>query len=155
MADKESIFRTVGASNHSEGERANEDFYASDPVAIDGLLSKETFSHKIWEPACGMGHLSDRLKKHGFEVRESDLILRKEGVEQKDFLFFNNDEWVGDIITNPPYNIARRFVEQSLQCVQRGGKVAMLLRLLFLESQERRKLFNSAPPYGCTSIPTA
>lgn len=146
MADKESIFRTVGASNHSKGERANEDFYASDPVAIDGLLSKETFSHKIWEPACGMGHLSDRLKTHGFEVRESDLVLRKEGAEQKDFLFFNNDEWDGDIITNPPYNIARRFVEQSLQCVRQGGKVAMLLRLLFLESQERRELFNATPP---------
>lgn len=140
------IFKMLGASNHSKGERAEADFYASDPKAIDGLLSKEAFGRRIWEPACGMGHLSDRLRTFGHEVRESDLVLRKDGVEQMDFLLFNGEEWDGDIITNPPYSVAREFVEQSLRCVQGGRKVAMLLKLLFLESAERRVLFDAAPP---------
>lgn len=140
------IFRTIGASNHSDGERASEDFYASDPAALDGLLDRESFCRRVWEPACGMGHLSDKLKRLGYDVRESDLVVRKEGVEQRDFLFFNTEGYDGDIITNPPYAVAQEFVEQSLRCVSDGHKVAMLLKLLFLEGLERRKLFDVHPP---------
>lgn len=144
--NKEDMYRLIGSSNHTGEARGEEDFYASDPASIDGLLEKETFSKHIWEPACGMGHLSDKLKNLGYDVRESDLVLRKEGAEQKDFLFFNEDRFGGDIITNPPYALAQEFVEQSLKCVGEGHKVAMLLRLLFLESIERRRLFDIAPP---------
>ena len=37
-----SVFKTLGATNHTDGERAENDFYATDPVAIDKLLSKFT-----------------------------------------------------------------------------------------------------------------
>lgn len=153
--NKEDMYRLIGSSNHTGEARGEEDFYASDPASIDGLLEKETFSKHIWEPACGMGHLSDKLKNLGYDVRESDLVLRKEGAEQKDFLFFNEDRFGGDIITNPPYALAQEFVEQSLKCVGEGHKVAMLLRLLFLESIERRRLFDIAPPFVFTSIQSA
>ena len=42
---KESIFVTHGASNHSNGKRADLDYYATDPIAIDKLLQREKFNH--------------------------------------------------------------------------------------------------------------
>lgn len=80
MADwtgnKNTVYVTLGASNHSETEREVNDFYATDPLAIDQLLSKETPCHDIWECACGKGHLSKRLEEFGFNVKSTDLIYR-------------------------------------------------------------------------------
>ena len=33
-----SIYKTLGASNHTEEDRQSEDFYATDPKAVDLLL---------------------------------------------------------------------------------------------------------------------
>lgn len=40
----ESKFITLGASNHTDKERQNEDFYATDPIAAELLLKEEVFS---------------------------------------------------------------------------------------------------------------
>lgn len=61
--NKASVYKTLAASNHSSSEREKNDFYATDPKAIDLLLEKEKFSDLIWEPACGQGHLSKRLEQ--------------------------------------------------------------------------------------------
>ena len=50
-----SIFKTLGASNHTEEEREVNDYYATDPNTIKPLLVHEKISHKIWECACGGG----------------------------------------------------------------------------------------------------
>lgn len=48
-----SIFATHGASNHSNTERADLDYYATDPAAVEALLAVEDFTRAVWEPACG------------------------------------------------------------------------------------------------------
>ena len=99
---KNAVFRIIGASNHSEGERQSEDFYATDPRAIDELLLREKFSKKIWECAVGSGNLAYRLMQAGYEVKCSDIIDRGvPNTEITDFLTYNGN-WEGDIITNPP-----------------------------------------------------
>lgn len=146
--NSKSVFVTNGASNHSDGERAELDYYATSPEAVEALLTHESFSHDIWEPACGELHISRTLEAHGHNVRSSDIVARCHGVETKDFLMFNTDTFDGDIITNPPYAYAEDFVLQALQCVTEGHKVAMLVRLLFLEGQSRRKrIFDVCPPH--------
>ena len=50
--DKSVIYRTMGASNHTQDDRAEQDFYATDPRAIDLLLEREEFSPSILEPSC-------------------------------------------------------------------------------------------------------
>ena len=60
--------KTLGASNHVSEDRAKHDYYATDPKAIELLLDEETFSHEIWEPACGEGHLSKALIDRGYDV---------------------------------------------------------------------------------------
>ena len=54
--------------------------------------------------------------------------------------------WDCDIITNPPYKYAKEFVEHALDLVTEGHKVAMFLKLTFLEGQGRRELFRNTPP---------
>ena len=77
--DTHSVFVTVGASNHSKGERQNEDFYASHPSAGEWLMRLEKFNGPIWECCAGQGHLSKVFEAHGYEVRSTDLIDRGYG----------------------------------------------------------------------------
>ena len=148
-----SIYVTLGASNHTDKEREKNDYYATEPRAVELLLDKETFSPLIWEPACGEGHITKVLEGRGHDVISTDLIDRGYGkvldflkVRQKD-LYCNPDNinLAFDIITNPPYKFATEFVEQALSLVQNGNKVAMFLKLTFLEGKNRRKLFELTP----------
>lgn len=50
--DKNSIYKILGASNHTEKERQKNDYYATEPHATELLLEKERFSSNIWECAC-------------------------------------------------------------------------------------------------------
>jgi hypothetical protein len=143
--NKNSTWVTLGASNHSLGERQKEDYYATEPAATDWLCKLETFTNPILEPSCGEGHISKQLIKHGYDVVSRDLVDRGYG-EVKDFLYMNNEKWSGDIITNPPYIAAQEFVEQALSMIQEGHKVAMFLKLTFLEGKQRAKLFKENPP---------
>ena len=61
----------LGASNHSEKEREINDYYATDPMALEiflKALERDGFKlhNRIWECACGQGHLSKVLKNKGF-----------------------------------------------------------------------------------------
>ena len=143
--NKNSTWVTLGASNHSLGERQKEDYYATEPAATEWLCKLETFTNPILEPSCGEGHISKQLIKHGYDVVSRDLVDRGYG-EVKDFLFFKNEQWGGDIVTNPPYAAAQEFVEQALSMIQEGHKVAMFLKLTFLEGKQRAKLFKENPP---------
>ena len=107
--NKNSVYTTLGASSHTEEAREVNDYYATDPIAIDLLLKEETFDENIWECACGEGHMSERLKENGFEVYSTDLVDR--GYEDEILDFLNSDvSFNGDIITNPPYKYAKEFI---------------------------------------------
>lgn len=148
MADKynRKVYATIGASNHTDSEREENDYYATDPIAIKLLLDecKEEFSHKIWEPCCGEGHLSKELEARGYDVLSSDLIFRGYGIGGYDFLE-QSTIWDGDIITNPPYKYAKEFVEHAFNLIEDGHKVAMFLKLTFLEGKQRKELFKKCP----------
>lgn len=144
------VFSTLGASNHANVVRAEADLYCTHPEAVEKLLEIESFNKDVWEPCCGLGHISGVLERHGHKVRKSDIISRREDIEVFDFLSIGNTEkWAGDIITNPPYNRATEAIYKALSVVKTGCKVAMWLRILFLESLERKKLFTNYPPSWC------
>lgn len=145
MNNKHGVFVTLGASNHTTNTRAEHDYYATDPRAIELLLDEEKFSNRIWECACGEGHISKVLEQKGYNVLSTDLIDRGYGTGGVDFLS-SNRMFDGDIITNPPYKHAIEFVKCALNSILEGHRVAMLLRLSFLEGKSRRVLFNQYPP---------
>ena len=143
--NSKAIFSCHGASNHSKEEREFYDYYATPPVATELLCELETFSKNILEPCCGEGHISKVLQKYGYNVESFDLIDRGFGKGEIDFLQYNEivDK---DIITNPPYSEAAEFVRHAMDIITDGHKVAMFLKLTFLEGQGRRELFKKYPP---------
>jgi len=145
--NKKTTFASLGASNHTEKEREERDFYATDPTAIDDLTEVEEFYHKIWEPACGNGHMSIRLRDNWkFNVFSSDIIKRDFECKELDFLTYDKKNVDCDIVTNPPYKYAQEFIEKALEVVAPGRKVAMFLKLTFLEGQKRKIFFEKYPP---------
>ena len=143
---KNTIYLTLGASNHTDKERQNEDYYATHPEAAEWLIKLEYFDGKdIWECASGENHLANVFKDAGFTVRTSDIIKRTEETEVIDFLTYEG-EWNGHIITNPPYKNAQEFIEKALSSVPEGKKVCMFLKVQFLEGKARRKMFEKYPP---------
>ena len=144
-----SVFISIGASNHSETDRQKDDYYATDPIAIDKLLSAGAeINHKVWECACGGGHLAKRLIDNGFDVYATDISNRGFGKADVDFLK-QTEIFNGDILTNPPYKFAKEFLVKALSLIENGHKVFMLLKLTFLESKNRKELFENTPPEMC------
>lgn len=143
----------LGARNYALNERETNDYYATEPKAAHLLMEVEKFSPMMWECACGEGHLAKEFEKAGYQVYATDLIDRGYG-SQQDFLTSDAPPFAGfDIITNPPYSKAQEFVEHALNISADGCKVAMFLKIQFLEGKSRRELFKKYPPktvYVCS-----
>lgn len=147
VGNRSAVFVTNGDTSHSDRSREERDYYATDPRAVEELLKREQFDSYILEPACGGGHISKVLEKNGYTVVSSDIVKRD--YEWQDYtvdFLHDNIVWGGDIITNPPYKYATEFVNHALEIITSGHKVAMFLKLTFLEGEKRRKLFEENPP---------
>ena len=109
-------------------------------------MQVEKFSPFIWECACGEGHLSKEFQKAGYTVCSTDKVYRGFGYVE-DFLQAQEPPFPQcDIITNPPYKYAKEFVEHALNISAEGRKVAMFLKVQFLEGKSRKELFKKYPP---------
>ena len=133
------------AQTDDPANRETHDFYPTHPGATRALLAVEQFDGPVWEPACGDGAMSRVMEAAGLEVISSDLIDRGYGEGGRDFLM----EWAPrapHIVTNPPFRWAIEFADRALTLArQPGGKVALFLRLAFLEGLERQRWFATAP----------
>ena len=140
---KNNVYTVLGASNHVKEERQEVDFYATHPIAAKLLCEVESFN-TVLEPAAGAGHLSKELKKYIDFVHSSDLMDHGYGETGIDFLTYY-ERWNGDIVTNPPYKEAEKFIRHALDIIPNGRKVAMFLKVQFLEGKARKKLFEEYP----------
>ena len=114
------------------------DYYATNPKAISRLLHQKQLPHVIYECACGEGHLSEELKKHGHEVISTDLIDRGYGTGGIDFLKVDKlKEDCACILTNPPYKFTLEFIEHSLELLPEGGEAIFLLNVNNLAGKTR------------------
>jgi len=125
------------------------DFYPTPAWATYALLDNEFFEGLTHEPACGNGAISDvLLKQANLEVISYDLHDRGYGLAGNDFTLYPHIPWTekpNNIITNPPFTLAENFVEAGLSVVK--SKLALLLRLAFLEGADRqRNIFAQRPP---------
>ena len=133
------------AQTDDPANRETHDFYPTHPGATRALLMVEAFDGLIWEPACGDGAMSRVLEAAGNEVISTDLIDRGYGEGGRAFLM----EWAPrapHIVTNPPFRWAREFADRALLLSRApGGKVALFLRLAFLEGLGRQRWFATTP----------
>jgi len=144
--NRQTVFKNIGASNHTDNDRQSHDYYATEPKAVRLLLELEKFEGDIWECACGEGHLSEEIKKFGFNVHSSDLIDRGYG-DVKDFLSIDNfNETDMNIITNPPYRYANEFIIKAMTILKEGKKLALFLPIRYLEGKARKRIYKEFPP---------
>lgn len=140
---------TLGSRNYAINDRQNEDFYATHPKAVRLLLEIEHFdkSVPIWECACGQGHLSEEMKRLGYEVKSTDLFDRNYGTPNIDFIGLERHEWYGNIITNPPFVFASEFITRALETIPNGNKAAFFLPIRYLEGKARGQIYKYTPPH--------
>ena len=135
------------ACNSRSNDVAENDYYATDPIAMEKLCDVFEFHKWIWEPACGEGHLSKVLESRGYDVISTDLIDHNfGGYETLDFLQTNEKNLKEDIVTNPPYKFANEFVKKALDSIANDYYVVFFLKLSFVSSKGRRKFFEENPP---------
>lgn len=123
------------------------DFYETPPEAVHALMKVEKWDPpycqvwQVWEPCAGNGAIVKALNQHGIGVLATDIVQRDFPLlSVSDFLQHDGEAWnCPYIITNPPYNQAEAFVRQALKCAT--TKVAMFMRIGFLESQGRYRMF--------------
>lgn len=133
--------------------REDNDFYATDPIAIDILLKDfnvlKYYTNKvIWECAAGAGNLSNRLIELGYNVYATDLMDRGcdniySGI---DFLKCKHLPYNCNIIlTNPPFKYATEFAQKALELLPNGGYYIAFMNISYITGQKR---YNSIYKHG-------
>ena len=126
--------------------RAANDWYVEPEWAVRGLLDVQRFSGLVWDPACGKGTIPRTFAAQGHAVAGTDLVDRGFGAGGDDFLEFapaRAENRVENIVCNPPFNLAEEFLRHALKLARH--KVALLLRLSWLEGRGRAWVFNETP----------
>lgn len=118
--------------------------YTTPEWATQALLHVEKFHTEVWEPCCGMGHISKVLANAGYQVTSTDKFNHGYGDTGVDFFHVEPDSRM-DVVTNPPYDndwIHMKVLDRlmSLEHVQ---KFALFLPVTTLENAERAIYFKN------------
>ena len=129
-------------TRHPYSARGN-DLYETPEVATVALMRAVALPQTMWEPACGPGAIVRVLRHAGHRVIATDLIDYRSPDQDdagRDFLLERRTpDGVEMIVTNPPFKLAAQFAAHALSLCPR---VAMLLRLTFLESTRRNAILD-------------
>ena len=152
-----SIYKTLGASNHTEDERQSEDFYSTQKQTVLSLLNKLkeyniNLSNSVMiEPAVGSGN----ILKACFETNEGYNKYLAYDIVDRGFPNTNIADWLTvsrpnidnlAIVANFPYNKIQNHTEHSLSVLKDGEYLIELAKIQFLEGKARREMFNKNPP---------
>jgi hypothetical protein len=96
----------------------------------------------VLEPACGNGGIATPLAAAGYTVTCTDIADPESPL---DFLSMTSAA-CDLIITNPPFDTAREFIEHALDLGV--GFVGMLLRIDYDSAKTRRHLFGDCPMFA-------
>ena len=134
---------TAPKAKHSGYERDEHDWYVEPAWCTELLCKHMEFDGPIHDPACGRGTIPEALAAAGYQSSGRDIVDRGwPALPPRDFLADKAD--CLNIVTNPPYKLAEAFARHALKHTRH--KIAILVRLDFLASQRRHKLFTEHPP---------
>lgn len=147
------------AGSNPKNDRVENDFYVTDPVAVQKLLHKYSINGtEILEPCVGNGSIANTIKKfyaNKHNITGVDIVDRGyPNTIVHDYLTWETDKKFDCIITNPPYSLAKEFVEKSMELLNEGydedgyakGQLIMFLKIQFLEGAKRKAMFEKYPP---------
>ena len=127
------------------------DWYSTDINTLKALLQRLVMdnihlSKKVLEPCCGNGIISEELIKTNHTVGSYDLYDRGYGNVGQDFFKTLKIPNKTDILTNPPYEIAQKFIRHALNILHNNRMCILLLKTQFLEDSDNKEFFESYPP---------
>jgi hypothetical protein len=141
--------------------RRKHDFYPTPSWATEELLKRTLIQGRVFECCVGDGAISKVLEQEpGVSVVTNDIDRAHKAhyygdASSVDFWndnFWNQDNGIDWVVTNPPFNAAAEIVPTAFTFAKRG--IAMLLRLSFLEPTEDRGSFlNTFPPTDLIVLP--
>lgn len=144
-----------------DNKRKEHDFYPTPVEEVEKILKYidlRNRGNKVLEPGAGNGNIVETVKKQypnkhmtSIEIREEEelcLTLMSDKVIIDDFLSLDIKEKYDVIIGNPPFTLAKEFVEKSLSLLNDEGILIFLLRTAFLESQKRYEFWQKNPING-------
>ena len=147
---KEILSGTSLAGMSTTRERVQDDYYATPYQATEMLLDEVKFNGNFLEPCVGGGHIVDVIKKYYPDECVYGVDLVDRGYPNTLVTDFLKHDFLGqkfdNVVTNPPYSLAQEFLEKSMEVVNDGGKIAMFLKIQFLEGAKRREMFKKYPP---------
>lgn len=137
------------AGGNSMTEKADNDFYATDPKTLKAFLdvSIDVFKNveSIHEPCCGQGHLVEAMLPYfkNSIIASTDLIDRGYGLGGVNFLNCNLDIKADLIITNPPFSLVNDFIKVGLERTNRY--LVYLCKIQMLETVGRKEILENSP----------
>ena len=131
-------------------ERKERDLYETPSWVTDCVIDYIDVNRHVWEPAAGSGKMVRRLIANGMNVFGSDIDTGN------DFLQYRTmpDSQITAIVTNPPYELAREFIEHAMQLLGQKGTIAMLLRTDFDHAKTRQHLFGNCSHFWAKIVLT-
>jgi hypothetical protein len=125
-------------------ERRENDWYPTSSEVTQALLRVEKFDGVIWDCASGDDAILKVCKDNGYtRLLGSDINPRGEG-KKLDFLTIEPRLFDLNIITNPPFNLAKEFIEKAHSLNPRS--ISMVLKSSYWHAKSRKALFDKYPP---------
>lgn len=147
--------------NH-EQSRAHAETFRTPMWVWDGLLDQFSLVQgRVLDPSAGDGRLIQAIIRRGntarhkmYDVRREEMkTWKKTGLRDaldgrayiRDFLMAPPKPVYDTVVTNPPFSLAREFIEHGLRCVRPEGRVIILHRLNWLGTHKRSLWLKSMP----------
>ena len=131
------------SQRHSEYERMPLELYETPTWVTESLIRHLPPISLCWEPSAGSGKMARPLLTHCEDGLSTDIQTGQ------DFLASGLRTFKGEkpqaIITNPPFNLSKLFIEHSLS--MDVPLVAMLLRADYDHAKTRKHLFADCPHF--------
>lgn len=125
--------------------RQPEDWYIEPEWCSARLFAVEAFSGDVFDPACGSGRIVRSAVAAGLNAYGADVVDRKPEIDRFQVQDFFRD--LGhdhdNIVSNPPFGVAEKFVERALRLTAR--KTAMLLPANWVQGDKRSRWLEKTP----------
>ena len=131
------------AGGNPADERQERDFYPTPGEVTRALIAAEKLEGPIFEPACGDGAMAKEFKAAGYKVVASDIHPLGYGVK-RDFFTVKQKLPTANIVTNPPFNLAERFIEHALSLEPKT--LCLVLKSTYWHAKSRADLFERTRP---------
>ena len=123
--------------------READDWYVEPEWVSLRLFQEEKFVGSVYDPACGRGSIVISAIKSGLNAFGSDIVDRGWDSTATPQDFLESVFCRINIVTNPPFSIAEKFVEHALTLT--ASKIAMLLPANWVQGDKRSRWLQSTP----------